>query len=309
MKPTQHQFLPLILFFINISVAQTTAIPDQNFEQALIDMNIDSDGTVNGQVLTADISNVVELDFTGLYPSTITDFTGIEDFTALEILNLKSVDVSLSEDQADVFNSNLNLKEFRADDLSSDTFPFIELPRLNFTNLVNLEVISLYNNSGDTVLNLSNPNANFENLTIDLSHDYYEIGKNRVVCIEVSDPQSANANNYPYNTWDIITPAPDQNGYSYVIYNFSSNCNLGTSRFNALKHVKVFPNPVQDKLRIENPDQMRIDQVEVYDISGQRIRRSTSVREVIDLERLDQGVYFVRLIKGNTSKTFRVIKK
>lgn len=302
-------YLTLFLFILTNTEAQTTAIPDENFEQALIDMNIDSDGVVNGQVLTADISNVVELDFTGLYPSTITDFTGIEDFTALEILNLKSVDVSLSEDQADVFNSNLNLKEFRADDLSFDTFPFIVLPRLNFTNLVNLEVISLYNNGGDTVLNLSNPNANFENLTIDLSHDYYEIGKNRVVCIEVSDPQSANANNYPYNTWDIITPAPDQNGYTYVIYNFSSNCNLGTSRFNALKHVKIFPNPVQDKLNIENPQEINLDEVGIFDMTGKKVKSFSSFDEAINIERLEQGVYFVRLIKGNTSKTFRVIKK
>jgi hypothetical protein len=302
-------YLTLFLFILTNTEAQTTAIPDENFEQALIDMNIDSDGVVNGQVLTADISNVVELDFTGLYPSTITDFTGIEDFTALEILNLKSVDVSLSEDQADVFNSNLNLKEFRADDLSSDTFPFIVLPRLNFTNLVNLEVISLYNNGGDTVLNLSNPNANFENLTIDLSHDYYEIGKNREVCIEVSDPQSANANNYPYNTWDIITPPPDQNGYTYVIYNFSSNCNLGTSRFNALKHVKIFPNPVQDKLNIENPQEINLDEVGIFDMTGKKVKSFSSFDEAINIERLEQGVYFVRLIKGNTSKTFRVIKK
>jgi hypothetical protein len=49
--------------YVNITLAQTTAIPDQNFEQALIDMNIDIDGVINGQVLTSDIDDVIELDF------------------------------------------------------------------------------------------------------------------------------------------------------------------------------------------------------------------------------------------------------
>jgi hypothetical protein len=49
--------------FFNHSHAQTTNIPDENFEQALIDLNIDSDTNINGQVLTPDIENLTELDF------------------------------------------------------------------------------------------------------------------------------------------------------------------------------------------------------------------------------------------------------
>ena len=53
-----------ILVFIAVSyntTAQFTSIPDTGFEQALIDLNIDSDGVVDGQVLIADIENVTEL--------------------------------------------------------------------------------------------------------------------------------------------------------------------------------------------------------------------------------------------------------
>lgn len=48
------KYIVPLLFFISItsSYTQTTAIPDQNFEQALIDLGIDSDATINGQVLT-----------------------------------------------------------------------------------------------------------------------------------------------------------------------------------------------------------------------------------------------------------------
>src|SRR5690554_1963 len=71
---------PLVLF------AQYTLIPDPNFEQALIDLGIDSDGIVNGHVLTSDIESVVELD---VRYKNINDLTGIEDFAALEELTLR----------------------------------------------------------------------------------------------------------------------------------------------------------------------------------------------------------------------------
>ena len=55
----------LFLFIINILClnllqAQTTNIPDANFEQALIDLGIDTDG-LNGQVLTSDINTLTDL--------------------------------------------------------------------------------------------------------------------------------------------------------------------------------------------------------------------------------------------------------
>jgi len=73
--------------------AQITEIPDSIFEQKLIDLEIDSDGQVNGQVLTNDVSGVVNLDLYGL---DIDDLTGIEDFTALELLNISFTSLSTS---------------------------------------------------------------------------------------------------------------------------------------------------------------------------------------------------------------------
>ncbi|MFK7833559.1 MAG: T9SS type A sorting domain-containing protein [Winogradskyella sp.] len=75
-----------------------TYIPDDNFEQALIDFGIDSDNTLNNFVPTADINALLTLDISGLG---ISDFTGIEDFTALQNLNgsnnnLTSVDFSFN---------------------------------------------------------------------------------------------------------------------------------------------------------------------------------------------------------------------
>ncbi|REG98995.1 RCC1 domain-containing protein [Flavobacterium aquicola] len=62
---------------------QFTYIPDSNFEQKLIDLGIDTDG-LNGKITIADISAVTTLDLSN---SNIKDLTGIESFTALNILD------------------------------------------------------------------------------------------------------------------------------------------------------------------------------------------------------------------------------
>ncbi len=81
---------------ITESVQTTINIPDANFEQALIDQNIDSDGVVNGMVLASDIETITFLDVNS---ENISDLTGIEGFRDLETLfvhnnNLTTVDVS-----------------------------------------------------------------------------------------------------------------------------------------------------------------------------------------------------------------------
>jgi len=77
-----------------LSFGQYTSIPDQNFEQALIDLGYDD--VIDGKVLTANINSVDSL---SLEWKNISDLIGIEDFTALTGLGcsnnqLTSLDVS-----------------------------------------------------------------------------------------------------------------------------------------------------------------------------------------------------------------------
>ncbi len=77
-----------LLFFLALlnslaCFAQFTAIPDTNFENYL-EQNGMGDGVPNnGQVLTANIENVTTLT---VYAKQIQDLTGIEDFTAVELI-------------------------------------------------------------------------------------------------------------------------------------------------------------------------------------------------------------------------------
>ena len=74
-------FLTLSLTAL-ISSAQTTAIPDANFEQALISLGLDT-LPIDGLVLTANINTITSLN---VISQSINNLTGIEDFTALDTL-------------------------------------------------------------------------------------------------------------------------------------------------------------------------------------------------------------------------------
>ncbi|MFB9056828.1 T9SS type B sorting domain-containing protein [Mariniflexile ostreae] len=80
----------LVFLFLNLGLfsgfSQNTAIPDLNFEQALIDLGYDS-GPLNGSVPTANISGIKNLDVTN---QNISDLTGIENFTSLTVLNCEN---------------------------------------------------------------------------------------------------------------------------------------------------------------------------------------------------------------------------
>ena len=68
----------LLIITSSFVFAQNTNVPDDKFEQALIDLGYDD--TLDDYVLTANISGVTTLDVSN---KEISDLTGIEAFTAL----------------------------------------------------------------------------------------------------------------------------------------------------------------------------------------------------------------------------------
>lgn len=292
-----------VFFTISTITAQNTAIPDQTFEQALIDLNIDSDGVVNGQVLTADIENIVELDVSSLSMSDIIwDLTGIQNFIALEILNFNFANVILDETQADIFSSNVNLRELTMKNVCADCIGnFVQI--LDLSGLLNLELVDLEDVSVE-ILKFNNPSFDLSNLTLNLDHEGFPGGDwSQHICIEVADPQAATNNQFPYNTWNIIF-----NDFT-TTYGFDDTCNLSVNDFENLNSISFYPNPVKDKLWIENLNKIEIDSAEIYTISGQMVGSYSSVNDFIEVGNLEAGIYFVKLFSDNSSKTFKVLKK
>jgi hypothetical protein len=114
-------FVGLLLSLTSNLFSQITQIPDPNFEQYLVDFGYDSDGVVNGQILTSDATSVYYLNLDGLG---ISDLTGIEDFTSLNTLvcrnnNLTSLEV-------------LNLQSLEWLDCSNNSLTTLDVSGLRF---------------------------------------------------------------------------------------------------------------------------------------------------------------------------------
>ncbi len=129
--------LLVVFFLLSISLnAQTTFVPDDIFEQALIDMGYDNP-PLDNYVPTANIENITVLTLSSLG---IFDLTGIEDFSALEILyatnnNLATIDISQNLNLWKVVLSNNQLSAL---DVSQNALLEILNCGNNFINSLNL---------------------------------------------------------------------------------------------------------------------------------------------------------------------------
>ena len=138
-------YLFLFLLIISNCFSQTTAIPDANFEQKLIDLSIDTNG-LNGNILDSDAQAVTNLTLTG---NAITNLTGLEAFVNVVTLNLGT------NQFATVPLSTLTLLQELVFDQN------VVLANLNLSNNVNLKKLDIRANGGTntapiTLIDLSN---------------------------------------------------------------------------------------------------------------------------------------------------------
>ncbi|MFN2260773.1 MAG: hypothetical protein ABR595_01740 [Psychroflexus sp.] len=130
----------LSLFFCVGITAQTTDIPDPIFEQHLINEGIDSDGVLNGQVLTSDINTLLSI-----HLQWVEDFAGLEDFTSLETLKIWNAAHLQNNNNITLdLTANINLKEVEIE-------TYHGLKNLDLTGLVNLEELWVMEGQDDVV--------------------------------------------------------------------------------------------------------------------------------------------------------------
>jgi hypothetical protein len=187
----KYVFLFLGIAISSHAVAQITLIPDEEFEMFLVFNGIDTDFTINGQVNTADIENLIELN---IFNVPISDLTGIEDFAALEILictstDLVSLDVSQNQNLRElscndnkltqlILDNNLALEFISCGNPSFDAGGANAFTSLDFSEAPNLKVLDTQIISELTAINLNN-NTFLEELyapycelnTLDLSNN------------------------------------------------------------------------------------------------------------------------------------------
>ncbi len=74
------------------------------------------------------------------------------------------------------------------------------------------------------------------------------------------------------------------------------------------RDIKVYPNPVTDKITIENATGLK---AKIYDVSGKILLETKiqNAKEIIDLRHLNTGIYFIDLQDKNIKTTSKLIKK
>ncbi len=312
--------LILITLVPLITKAQVTLIPDPVFEQLLINLNVDSDGILNGQMLTSDAQNITQLNlYTGAGSFRIQNISGIEAFT-----NLESI-----EGNFHAFNTiNLtNLTKLRSVILPSNVINNIDLSTntdleylsigngdlefmhynyiwyLDLSNNTKLKYLNTINLFGLRKINLKNHNASNLEIFLGWSYSPFANPYYYTVCIEVDDPVAATNKTVPYNNWEIFND-------SYVNYYFDANCALSIEKF-VENNFKIYPNPATEYVSIEqkSTDGVTLQSVQILDSSGKWIKSVKDHFNQIDVSNLSKGMYLFVIQTDKGNKTEKIVIK
>jgi len=256
----------IILFTAFHVFSQNTYIPDDNFEQALIDLGLDS-GILNDSVPTINIDTVT---FLNVDRKNIEDLTGIENFVSLTKLacshnNLTELNLS--------FNAKLEMLGCAVN----------KLVELDLSSVTNLQSISCSNNKlidldlsfcpnltylycvFNQLSGLNIQNGNNNNLRL------YAYNNPNLFCIQVDDTYTAYTSNDWYkneftaysedcSTYDPdnleMTYVPDDNFEQYLIhYNLDSgplNDSVPTVKLRSVETLNIPMGEIEDLTGIED---------------------------------------------------------
>ncbi|WP_338732656.1 T9SS type A sorting domain-containing protein [Mangrovimonas cancribranchiae] len=308
-------FFAMIIALNSYMLAQTTAIPDPNFEQALIDFNIDSDNTLNGQMPTVDANS-----YTGTLSvpnEGITDLTGIEDFTNITGLNIQynagitSLDVT----------SNTNLTLLNAEGCTSlSTLNIANLTALADINIAGCPVSSLdlSTNTGLAILNVRFMGISELDLSSNVSLVSLDARNNSLVVIDMRNGNNANVTNFrgDFNPGPciMVDDVTEPNLTTWTIdasSNFYEN-DIDCPTLSVEEAIKetafnIYPNPVNNNLfvTIDNAK----GSVAVYNITGKQVLRKDLQKgtNTLNMTQLSSGVYLVRIQTADVVETKKLI--
>ena len=150
--------ITLVLFVLSPLKAQKTYVPDDHFEQKLIDLGLDN-GPLDDSVLTSAIagfSGPLEVPF-----SMISDFTGIEDFSALTRLDCNANQMTSLD-----LSHNLALQALYCYDNNLTSLILPQTTTLEILNVVNSNLNNLDISNNPNLKELVCGNNNLVNLDI-----------------------------------------------------------------------------------------------------------------------------------------------
>ncbi len=183
---------------VTLDSSQLTYVPDDNFEQALIDYGYDS-GDLDDYVPTANITSVIALDIAS---KNVVDLTGIEDFLSLTTFYCQDnaiTNINLVENNILLTDFNCSNNNLTSLALEGNTY----LSQLNCSNN-QLTSLLLSNNNyltsvlcNDNLLEFINVN-NGNNVVLTT---FNAINNANDLCIQVDNANDANNGVNSYSDW------------------------------------------------------------------------------------------------------------
>jgi len=272
----KHFLIILLLCCSTILSAQTTAIPDANFEQALINLGYDT-GVPDGVVLTSNINTIPTLIING---KSISDLTGIEDFTNLQLLwchfnQLTTLDLS----------QNLALFHLLCNDN--------QLTQLDLSSNIALRTLICHDNLL-TCINIKNGN------NTDMTTSGFHAANNpNLICIDVDDVV------YSTSNWTNIDAQTS----------FSTNCNNGCSTVGIdelpSSTINMHPNPTTGLLSI-TLEEGHATSLAIRNSLGQILLsdKTSSTNQIeLDLTNYPTGIYFLQFEVDGQVITKKIVKE
>jgi hypothetical protein len=279
----------------NLTIAQTTAIPDSNFEQALINFGYDT-GIPDGTVLTSSIDTVTSLN---LYTLFIADLTGIQDFTALKTLScvsnqLSNLDVSQNTALENLICLANQITTLDVSQNSSLKYLNCSMNPLTILDVSQNTVLTGLSCSANQLTCLNVQNGNNQNFTT-----FYTLNSPNLTCIEVDDSVWAITN---------LTNIDPQTS-------FSNNCgNLCTVDLDDLEHFSnfsIYPNPTTGKISIDLGEiQTNIKATFKNSLGQEILTQQFESTDIINLN-IDAptGIYFLQIEVDGYVITKKIIKE
>ena len=206
-----------------------TYVPDNGFEQALIDLGYDT--SMDNYVITANITGITNLDLSN---KSISSLTGIEDFESLVVLNVSDNNLHA----LNVYNSP-GLKVLTANNnnltsINTTNNPLLEVLRVNNNQLTTIELkfnaaLKIFSGDGNTFTSINlNFNTNLEKVFVgnnqlesfDIQNGnntniitFFARNNPNLFCINVDDPAYSTTN---WTNIDAQTGFDDHCGLTYV---------------------------------------------------------------------------------------------
>lgn len=311
-----------------------TYVPDDNFEQALIDLNLDA-GSLDDYVLT---NNIKYVDSLNVSNKNIVDITGLEDFKSLTYLNCANnvlTELSLFENQylatlicdhnqitALEFLNNTNLVQVYCNDNQLTRLEYLyysldlnylecsnnKLTDLFIGNNPNLETLYTANNelpyldvSGNLKLTKLDANQNqLAKLNVKNGNninftEFTAINNSKLTCIFVDDVTWSRAN------WTNIDAT------SNFVADEAACRSLAVADYD-FKGFKILSNPVTEYIKLSIEEEANYD---LIDLNGKVLKKGklSIGYNSIKVSNMAKGLCFLRITNKRNSSVNKIIIK